>query len=484
MKKLTNLIYITVLMVALGGLEGCSVIPDKPPAKPTQEAPSPELSTLDVGLSASYDVIQRELNSAVPNQLYWVTGQPVDHCPVSECSFQVRVLRNGPITVSDNGSGKLVVSIPVRTADGRVDAMKRVFGARIRKHADFNAAVTGTATISFAIDRNWDALADADFAFSVQSAEVHIGFPGGSVGISVRSKMSSLLDGQKTRLKSIVQSALAGKLNFKHLAEDAWNKLHGAHKLYDAPALWLVTDPVGVRVQNPVATSGRLKVAVGIDSYLSTHAQEEQPRAPIPEALPPLKIEPSINGHYKLSLPIQVTTSTINKLLETLDGREFKFEAKDKTVNAKFVKGRVYTNGPDLLVYAEVRAEKVLLGFIPIHVGAYFNGTPQYSKSDRLLYVDPFDYDADTNLLLLDKAEWFFHGKIREKLQEIIRVSIGAELDQAKEKLNDKLRELPLGQDVVLKGTVDEIGPRTIYTTKKTLSVDALATGGVHVEVK
>ena len=100
------------------------------------------------------------------------------------------------------------------------------------------------------------------------------------------------------------------------------------------------------------------------------------------------------------------------------------------------------------------------------------------------VHLDPFDYDADTNNLLLDKAEWFLHGTIRESLRAALRLNIGEDLDNARQGMAEKLRDMPLGERIVLHGTVDKLTPRSIYTTKEALNVDALAEGQIKVELK
>ena len=146
-KILVGLILLSTVGLSIVGLSSCSVIPEPPTTKLPVDPPEIELSTLEARVAAPYAVIAQELNRVIPNQLHWATGQPISHCPVSECSYQVRVLRNGDISVGHDGNGRLVVNLPIRTADGRIDAMKRVLGARVRKHADFAANVTATATL-------------------------------------------------------------------------------------------------------------------------------------------------------------------------------------------------------------------------------------------------------------------------------------------------------------------------------------------------
>ena len=472
-----------VLLSAVS-ISACSVIPKVPSVKPPVDPPAADLSTLEVTVEVPYAVIAQELNRAIPNQLYWATGQPIDDCPVSECSYQVRVLRNGNISLGHDGTGGLVVNLPIRTAHGRIDAMKRVLGLKISKHADFTANVTATVTLGFTLQPNWSVVPSAQLAFHVHKAKVRIGFPGGSVGISVRGKITELLNGQRDGLQRRIVEALNDKVDFRSDAASAWSQLHGAQQLSDQPPVWLMADPVSLKAENPKAESDGLRVAVGIDAYLSTHVQHDAPTPPKPEALPNLKVVPNIAGRYKLSVPIRASVEEANQQLNILIGKEFTFKAAGKTIIAKLIDGRVYTNGPDLVVYAEVRVAKMLLGILPIRIGAYLNGTPKYDAESTTVHLDPFDYDADTNNLLLDKAEWFLHGTIRESLQAALRLNIGEDLDNARQGMAEKLRDMPLGERIVLHGTVDKLAPRSIYTTKEALNVDALAEGQIKVELK
>ena len=295
--------------------------------------------------------------------------------------------------------------------------------------------------------------------------------------------MTDLLNGQRDRLRQIITEALNGKVDFRSTAANAWNQLHGVQRLSDQPPTWLMVDPVSLRGKNPRAEADGLHVAMGIDAYLSTHVQQSAPIPPKPEAFPNLEVVPNIAGSYKLSVPIRASVEEINQQLDSLIGEEFNFEATGRTIIAKLIGGRVYTNGPDLVVYTEVRAAKALFGVLPIRIGAYLNGTPKYDVNSTTVHLAPFSYDADTNNLLLDKAEWFFRGSIRENLQAALRVNIGEEIDKTRQLLATKLRDMPLGERIVLHGTADKLAPRAIYTTKDAFNVDVLAEGRINIEL-
>lgn len=473
-----------ILLLLAVSLTACSIDPNAPAEKPSVDRPSADLSTLEVTVDVPYAVINRELNHAIPNQLYWATGQRVDDCPVSECSFQVRVFRNGSISVRHDGRGRVVVDLPIRTADGRIDAMKRVFGARVRKHADFSATATATVTLGFSLQPDWSVDTTAQLAFQVHQAEARVGFPGGSVGISVRKKMTEALNRQRDTLQRKIVEVLKSKVDFRSNAARAWSQLHGSWRLSDKPSVWLIADPASLQVENPTAEDAGLRLVVGVDAHLNINIQQGMPDPPNPEALPNLKVVGTMAGRYRLSLPIRLSVDEINRQLDRLVGMEYIFEAASRKITAKLIDGRVYVNGADLVVYVKVRADGMAFGVFPITVGAYFNGTPEYDAGSTSVLVRQFDYDADTNSLLLDKAEWFLHGTIRENLQASLRLDITEELDRAHRLVAENLRVVRLSEHVILHGTVDKFAPRAIYTTDRQINVDALAEGRLRVALK
>ena len=473
-----------ILLLSTACLSACSVDPNAPAKKPSVDLPSADLSTLEVTVDVAYAAIEREIDRAIPNQLYWTTGQRVDNCPVSECSFQVRVLRNGNIRVRHDSTGRVVVDLPIRTADGRIDAMKRVLGTRIRKHVDFSASAIATGTLGFALQPDWSVVPTAQLAFRVHQAEARVDFPGGSVGISVRGKITDALNSQKDSLQRQIVEALEGNIDFHSKAVRVWSQLHGSWRLSDQPPVWIVADPVSIQVKNPTAEDAGLRLVAGIDVHLNAYIQQEMPDPPNSKALPNLKVVQDMEGRYRLSLPIGLSLDEINEELDRLVDTEYVFETASRRIAAKLVDGHAYVNGPDLVVYVKVRADGVAFGMIPITVGAYLNGTPKYDAGTTTVFFHQLDYDADTNNLLLDKADWFLHGTIRESLQAALRIDIAEELDRAHQLMAENLRTTRLSKHMYLQGTVDKFGPRAIYTTDEEINVDALVEGRLKSVLK
>lgn len=474
--------FVGVLLLFAVSLSACSVEPDAPGKKPPAERPAIDLSTLEVAVDLPYAVIEQELNKAIPNELHQIKGQPIKkkNCPVDKCSFEARFLRSGDVSVKHDGSGKVVVNLPIHIV-GRVDIMKRVSIIRVRKHQDFSASVTATVTLGFALQPDWSIVPTAEIAFQVHRAEVHFDLRIARFGVSLRGKVAKELNKKRDDYQRKIVEAIKSSLDFRSDVANAWSQLHNSHRLSDQPSAWLVTDPVSIQAANLMAEDTGLRAVVGIDAYLSTHIQQEMPDSPHPETLPDLNIAQDIPGRYKLSLPISISVDEANSQLDGLLGTEYMFDVSGKNISAKLIEGHAYVNGPDLVVYVKVRADAAAFGLFPITVGAYLNGELTYDTASTTVFLDRFDYDADTNNLLLNQAEWFLHGTIRESLKDALRFDITEELDRAHQLMAERLDAIQLSERVMLHGTVDKFSPRAIYTAEKTLNVDVLAEGQLKV---
>lgn len=482
---MTNKLPLVFILLLVIELSACSVIPKAPDEKTPVNPPDIELSTLEAELMISYSGITQKLNEVIPNQILPLKVYDIDPCPLTKCSYEFRVLRNGSISVNHDGNDNLVVNLPVRISDGSVDAMQKIWFHKIYFHASFTAEIVPIVTLNFTPMPNWSAVPEARVKFHVQTAKVQFRLPVlGYKEIPVQGITAGLLNSRRDWLQSIITDELKGKINFRSEALNVWKQLHFTQQLNDQPPLWLVADPVSLKAEKPRAKADGLRMAVGIDAYLSTHAQRNAPIPPKPEALPNLKTVSSTAGRYKLTVPILVSVEEANRQLKDLIGEKFTFEAAGRKIEAKLTDGHVYTNGPDLVAYAEVRAVKMLLGILPIRVGAYLNGTPKYDAESTTLKLNPFDYDADTNNLLLDKAEWFFHGNIRKNLQDALQFNIRKDIDDLRQLIARKLSDMVLDENVILNGTVDKLAPQAIYTDKDAINVNLLAEGTINIELK
>ena len=484
-----------ILCITSIAICGCAVNPNAPAQKPSTPVPTTATSSLiDIPISIQYAYLEETLNQAVPDILFWETGQ-VFECPrpIKKCTWQLGVRRNGRVTVAPTAAGKLLVKVPVETYGGRVDAeffvtkstRKEAKASRgeidpeASTHADIYASVVIAPTIEMTLNPNWAINPGIALDIEVQAADVN--FKG--VTVHVRTVLRDAINKQKSKVESALVATVE-KISFRPQVAQAWQALSGSYRVVDSPAAWVTLQPVRVRAENPKFTPVALKFGVGVEATLRTFEQTEKPDAPLPPPIPDLQIVPQVQGAYKLAVPIHISIASINKVLEPFIGRQFEFFIGDKKILAEVLEGRVYANGPDLVLYVRAIAPKVVAGVFSIKVGAFINGTPYFDTANRSVGLTDFDFDVNTNVLLLDKAAWFLHGKLKDEINKSLVFQVGGQLDTVKTSLAKVLAKVAVSDRISLAGTVDDLSVKTISVTGDYLSVDTEASGKLSAVIE
>jgi hypothetical protein len=465
-------------------LTACSAIPKAPDTKQPVPRLTAETSSIELHVDLPYSVIGNYIDDALPDQIFQATDEPIEKCPLSECTYSVRLLRNGHINITHNDNGRLVVKVPIRTADGRIDAMMQVLGVPIRKHVEFSADLTATAELDLSLQPDWSIAPDPTLSFLVHSADVHIPLAGMTITVPMRTIMSDQLNSQHHPLHNRLSRIIRDKVNIKPLVSGAWRDLHNVFKINEAPSLWLTLDPVSMNAANPVVTDTGVHMAAGMEAVMTVCAQQKAPALPVSEALPKVAVMPHVDNKYRVFIPVILSTDEITRQLHPLIGKEYNVTTSRKKITARISDIHVYSNGPDLVVYMEVKAKNIILGFLPVRIGAYLYGTPGYNQKESEAFLDPFDFNTGTTIFLDKEAESLLHGKIQTILQSKLHISIGNEISIARCLISDKITSLPLGNNLYLQGTVERLEPVGVYTTSEGVIINTIAEGRLSAGVR
>lgn len=476
------------LCLAAVALAGCAVNPKPPEPKPPTAFPTTTTSSLiELPVSVQYAFIEDTINQAVPDVLLNKTGQVFD-CPLKKCTWQLIVRRNGRITATPTADGALLVRVPVRTEAGRIDAELFLAGEdpsapKIAKdgpspqastHVDISVTVVAVPTVAVALNPNWSLNPNIQLEIEVQTADVVIkGYK-----VSVRGKLREAINNEKPKIVAGIVAAME-KINLRPPVDQAWQSLFGAYKVVDTPTAWVTFEPIKVLAENPKFTPAALKLGVGIESNLRTFVQASKPTTPAAQPLPDLVVVPQVQGAYRIALPIHVSMGSVNQALAPFIGKEFEFQIGSKMVQVEVLEGRVYANGPDLVVYVKAKAPRIVAGIFSLKVGAFINGTPYFDTGTRAVGLKDFDFDVNTNVLLLDKAAWFLHGKLKDEINKSMVFQVGGQLDTLKTSLAATLKKLPVSDRISVQGTVDNLSVKSIAITGDYLSVEAEASGKI-----
>ncbi|USX21737.1 DUF4403 family protein [Oxalobacteraceae bacterium OTU3REALA1] len=456
-------------------LVGCSINPTKPQEKPPASPPPTQISSIEVPITVPYSVIEAAVNTALPQQLFWASNQYFD-CPgaIAPCTWQVGINRNGPVTVS-NAEKKLVFKVPIKTDGARVD-----INPGFKTHADAFVDVVIIPTVTFSLNEQWKLVPTVTVQVDVREASAQWK----NISITFKTKLRELFEQRKSGIESLINTALKEKFDISGYATTGWNSLNGNFKINSAPATWLTVRPTAIMAEVPKGTSEGLRVALGIDAYLDVVAQDATPPIPSSTPLPPLQIVDTVTGKFNLSVPSKLSFNTINSTLDSFKGKDFVFDVGGKSIHAEIIEADTYGNGPDLVVHTKVRANRLVIGIFPLTVGAYVNGTPKVNPEQKTLRFDPFDYDIATSSLLLNKAEWYFHGKLKEELQGSLKVEYETTLNDLKATLSRTLETLVISDRVIVNGTVDTLDLNTAYVTQDGIVIAANASGRLVLRIK
>jgi len=239
-----------------------------------------------------------------------------------------------------------------------------------------------------------------------------------------------------------------------------------------------------MQVQNPKVSKKKLHFAIGIDAYIEVKQQNTPPKVSAQTSLPLLKVVDNIHQKYNIKVPVRVSVNEINAPLKNLYGKKYDIKFKDEDRTIKLINSHIYTNGNELVVYVEVEEKNSLMDIFSLKVGVYITGTPQYHAKNRIIYIDPFEYDAKTHSLLFEKAEWLFHGEIKDYLQKTLMLNIAKDLDDAKTRIEKALAHIDFGEHITLHGTVDKLSPVGIYISQGYINADVTARGTLFGKVK
>lgn len=76
------------------------------------------------------------------------------------------------------------------------------------------------------------------------------------------------------------------------------------------------------------------------------------------------------------------------------------------------------------------------------------------------------------------------HAQLREQLRKAIVIDLRDRLYALKTLLSEKLKQVQIGDHVVLLGVVDTVGVKAIYTSEQHLNVEAGVVGRMNVILK
>lgn len=423
-RKTLSLLILATLALALTACSGVkqSLIAERPRDEAFRRELKRELSTLNFAVEASADDLARTLNQVIGKEIYRGSTRTK--------GLTADIVRNGPIAVSA-ADNYLYLTVPVAMSLSYGIFESPAISAKLKFKV--NAKVTPDWNINAEV--YYQGLSDA------MAEEIGIG------PISIKPR--AIVEGVTQPVQKLISDAVSRKINeafpLKAQATRAWRAAQKPVLLDRNFSAWLKITPQEVMLYPLYAQNNRVRVSIGIKSFAEAVVGPEPP-APPPSPLPNLKLVNSFDKSFHIALNADLYYRDILAIASPLLLNR-QFEADGKSITLK--EFDLYGSGDRLIV--KVATEGSLDGVF------YLTCKPCFDPQTNVFSVKEIDFDMNTKSLLLQSANWFLHGAIRDAIREKLNMDLTKRMEESREMARNAINRVNLVENVYLKGEIKSL---------------------------
>ncbi|ACM20187.1 protein of unknown function DUF4403 [Geotalea daltonii FRC-32] len=405
-----------------------------------------EVSTLNVGVEASAGELADMLNRMIPKELYKGSTKTK--------GLTADLLRTGPIAVSaaDNFI-HLTIPISMSLSYGMFETpavatkLKFKMGARVAPDWKVNAEVYYVGLT--------DLLAE------------NVGI--GPISIKPRSIVEGITQPVQRTLSELISRKLNEQFPLKAQVAKAWSAAQKPVLLDKNYNAWLTIIPQEVILYPLYAQKNQVKLSVGLKSYAELVVGPQPPVRPI-VPLPNLKLISGSERNFRVALNTDLFYRDLRAIAQPLllnkelgsDGRKVMLKDLD-----------LYGNGERLMVKVVTTGD--------LEGTFYLTCKPSFNAQTNVFSVEDVDFEMQTKSLLLQSADWFLHGTIRNTIREKLNMDLTQRVTQAREMAGKAMAKVSLAENVFLNGSVKTLKLNDVMVQKDKISIQVYAEGETAV---
>lgn len=457
------------------------VQPEPPPRGAATALPSflESESSLDVPIAIDASWIAGVADARLPRML--LSRSDVTVAPGVKAEVEVR--RDGEVTASAD-DGALHLRVPVAadiearwTPRGWLGAPpwgdKRV----LRLHPTF----TIDAQLRLGVDAEWNLETETEATLRWEEDPV---VPLGPLQVPLSSLVGDAVREQFEATMRSIDERIATRVPMRRLLGEAWASAFRVLPIGPGGRRWLVMRPAGLYLGDVNVRDGGVFVDAGIRGVFRVVVGEE-PKGPTPEPLPERSDKPVRSG-LALEVPVRVTFEALNRELDArVEGQTIELRLREASppVRLTIESLDLYASGTQVAVALEFAAD---IPYQPFDVAGriYLLGTPSLDVERDELRISDLSYDARTNVILLDIAEWMLHAEILRRLEERLILPFSDRISGYRSEVNDLIGDYALSESFRLHGRIDEIKVTALTVTDASIIALAVLRGEAALEVR
>jgi hypothetical protein len=109
---------------------------------------------------------------------------------------------------------------------------------------------------------------------------------------------------------------------------------------------------------------------------------------------------------------------------------------------------------------------------------------PVYNPQLNVLSFENVDFDTKNAGLFIGVGSWLFRGTIRDTIKEKLNSSVVSHLENARLKASSALAGVPLGEHILLSGSVSSLKLGESVVSKDRLSIQILVEGTSSISLR
>ncbi len=445
-KRISSLLATAALALTLVSCAGTprvsSLLAERPRDVGCRTELKSELSSINVAISASAGELSDMLNRLIGKELY--------KGATKTSGVSASILRNGPIVVraADNF---LYLSIPI--------SMRLSYGI----FESPAAATTLKFKLSPKITPDWKLNVEVYYTGLSESLVQEMGI--GPISIKPRSIVDGITNPVQRTLSELIGAKLNEKFPLKAQLAKVWNSAYKPILLDKKYNAWLKLTPRELLLYPLSAQNNQLKLSVGLRSFAELVVGPE----PLPSKvapLPNLTLVGAPDNSFRIALNTDLFYKDILAIASPLLlGKELGSDGKSVVLKEL----ELYGNGERLVV--RVVTTGSLEGVF------YLACKPVFNPLTNVFSVEDLDFDMQSKSILLQSADWFLHGTIRNAIKEKLNMDLSPRLAQAREMAGKAVARVSLADNVFLAGNVKSLKLNDVMVQKDKISIQVYTEG-------
>lgn len=405
------------------------------------------LSVINLSVDATTADLSRILNQSLQKELYRGNGG---------LGTSVEVLRAGPavLTAADDF---VYLSLPVQVSFG----YGMFTTVPLKTDLRFKAKITTTADWRLKTELYYTGLSDG-LAENVRL---------GPITLKPRSMVEGVTQPVQKLLAPIINAKVNEAVMLREKIVPLWQNAFTPVLVDKHFSAWLKLAPEKIVLGPLQAAQNKLHLSVG----LVTSAEitlGPKPTAVTARPLPPAQQLTAVDDRFHIRLAIDIFFVDFVTALNPLLLNQTFGDEKKITVKSFSLKGEEGKLVITLTSVGDFEGELTLIA------------KPVYNPQLNVLSFENVDFDTKNAGFLIGVGSWLFSGTIRDTIKEKLNSSIVTQLESARLKASSALAGVPLGEHILLSGTVSSLKLGEAVVTTDKLSIQVLVEGTSSISLR